>query len=84
MLGELLDAIFQPQRQGTVAHGGGKRQLQLPLPAQRLCPFSRLMFEKTPRHIGGDAGVECVISGANEIEKPGHGIEIQYVKVNAL
>jgi hypothetical protein len=41
------------------------------------------MFQETPLHIGGDPGIECVISGADKIKKPGHGKQIQYVKVNA-
>jgi hypothetical protein len=41
------------------------------------------MLQETPRHIGGDPGVEGIISGSDKIEKPAHGKQIQYVKVNA-
>lgn len=50
-----------------------KRQRQFAFAAQRFRSFAFLMLKKAARNIGGDAGIQAVISGSNKIEKPAHG-----------
>src|SRR5690606_14188855 len=71
-LGQTLHPPFRLQCSRARAHLLLEDQLKRPLAAQAFGALGRAgpMLVQTPRHVGGDAGVELARPETDEVEKP--------------
>ena len=68
--GETLDLNIAPQRGGAVCAGLAVYDRDGQAAAGIFCAVSAVVLPRAPVHVGGYAGVECVVGAAQQIDIP--------------